>query len=96
MPRSIFPSTTSDAAGGVTNVAHQIGGSLGLAVLVAVFAAVDSSNLAGEALLAYRIGAALAAGAAMLGLSLLIAIWVRPRRPATVKQARRRNLAAQP
>jgi hypothetical protein len=32
----------------------------------------------------------------MLGLSLLIAIWVRPRRPATVKQARRRNLAAQP
>jgi EmrB/QacA subfamily drug resistance transporter len=74
------------AAGGVTNVAHQIGGSLGLAALVAVFAAADSSGLAAEALLAHRIGAALAAGAAMLGLSLLIAIWVRPRRPAIVKQ----------
>jgi predicted MFS family arabinose efflux permease len=32
------------AAGGVTNVAHQIGGSLGLAVLVAVFAAADAGG----------------------------------------------------
>src|SRR4051812_29066999 len=32
------------AAGGVTNVAHQIGGSLGLAVLVAVFAAADAGR----------------------------------------------------
>jgi predicted MFS family arabinose efflux permease len=79
-------SRDAGAAGGVTNVAHQIGGSLGLAVLVAVFAAADSSGLAGEALLAHRIGAALAAGAAMLALALLIAIWVRPRRPATVKE----------
>ena len=37
------------AAGGVTNVAHQIGGSLGLAVLVAVFAAAGSSTLHGPA-----------------------------------------------
>jgi hypothetical protein len=58
----------------VTNVAHQIGGSLGLAVLVAVFAAADSATLHGSALLAHRIGAALAVGAAMLAGALLIAL----------------------
>jgi hypothetical protein len=33
------------AAGGVTNAAHQLGGSLGLGILVAVFAAADSETL---------------------------------------------------
>jgi predicted MFS family arabinose efflux permease len=62
------------AAGGVTQVAHQIGGSLGLAVLVAVFAAADSDTLHGAGLLAHRIGASLTAGAGMLALALLIAL----------------------
>ena len=62
----------------MTNVAHQIGGSLGLAVLVTVFAAADETGLVGSALLAHRIGAALTAGAGMLALALLIALAVRP------------------
>jgi predicted MFS family arabinose efflux permease len=78
------------AAGGVTNVAHQLGGSLGLAVLVAVFAAADSTTLQGSALLAHRISAALAVGALMLALALAIALVVRPRRPGV---ARRRETA---
>jgi EmrB/QacA subfamily drug resistance transporter len=75
------------AAGGVTNVAHQIGGSLGLAVLVAVFAAADSTTLAGPDLFAHRISASLTAGAAMLALALVVALVVRP------GKARRRPVA---
>jgi EmrB/QacA subfamily drug resistance transporter len=67
------------AAGGVTNVFHQIGGSLGLAILVAVFAAAGSATLHGPALLAHRISAALTAGAVLLVLALLISLAVRPR-----------------
>jgi sugar phosphate permease len=74
------------AAGGVTNVAHQIGGSLGLAVLVAVFAAANAGGqLEDGALLAHRISAALTAGAILLALALLIALAVRPR-PAAAKR----------
>jgi predicted MFS family arabinose efflux permease len=72
------------AAGGVTNVAHQLGGSLGLGVLVAVFAAADSSTLHGAELLAHRIGASLTVGAGLLALALVIALAVRPHRPAEV------------
>jgi predicted MFS family arabinose efflux permease len=66
------------AAGGVTNVAHQLGGSLGLGVLVAVFAAADSSTLHGSELLAHRIGASFTVGAGILALALLTALAVRP------------------
>lgn len=66
------------SAGGVTNVAHQIGGSLGLAILVAVFAA-GSSTLHRTALLAHRISAALTVGAMLLALALVVALIVRPR-----------------
>jgi EmrB/QacA subfamily drug resistance transporter len=75
------------AAGGVTNVAHQLGGSLGLGILVAVFAAADSRTLRGSELLAHRIGASLTVGAGMLALALVIALVVRPRRPAEVDTA---------
>ncbi len=68
------------AAGGVTNVFHQIGGSLGLAILVAVFAAAGSNTLPGSALLAHRISSALTVGAAFLALALLISIAVLPHR----------------
>jgi EmrB/QacA subfamily drug resistance transporter len=88
-------SEDAGAAGGVTNVAHQIGGSLGLAVLVAVFAAADDDALRGGALLAHRISASLTAGAVLLALALLIAIAVRPRRRAEAPApARRRAKAA--
>jgi hypothetical protein len=69
------------AASGVTNVAHQLGGSLGLGVLVAVFAAADSNTLTGQALLAHRISTSLTVGAAMLAAALiLVATLVVPRR----------------
>ncbi|MCW3038576.1 MAG: major facilitator superfamily 1 [Solirubrobacterales bacterium] len=66
------------AAGGVTNVAHQIGGSLGLALLVTVFAAADSGSLTGGALLAHRISAALTAATVLLLLALAVAVVVLP------------------
>ena len=70
------------AASGVTNVAHQLGGSLGLGILVAVFAAADTDALNDGALLAHRISAALAGGTVMLALALVVvvAVIVRPAR----------------
>ncbi|RKQ92998.1 EmrB/QacA subfamily drug resistance transporter [Solirubrobacter pauli] len=75
-------SEDAGAAGGVTNVAHQIGGSLGLAVLVAVFAAADSDTLSGAALLAHRISASLTVAAVLLAVALIVALVVHPRRHA--------------
>jgi EmrB/QacA subfamily drug resistance transporter len=69
------------AAGGVTNVAHQIGGSLGLAILVAVSASADTT--------AQRISTALAAGAVLLFAALVVAVAVRPRGPRRVRDAQR-------
>jgi EmrB/QacA subfamily drug resistance transporter len=72
------------AASGATNVAHQIGGSLGLGVLVAVFASADDGVRQGAALLAHQIDAALTGGAVLLAGSLLIVLvaLVPPRRAA--------------
>jgi EmrB/QacA subfamily drug resistance transporter len=66
------------AAGGVTNAAHQLAGSLGLGILVAVFAAANSATLHGSELLAHRIAAALTAGAGLLAVALLVTLFVRP------------------
>jgi EmrB/QacA subfamily drug resistance transporter len=67
------------AAGGVTNVAHQIGASLGLGILVAVFAGAGAAGLHGPELLAHRIAASLTAGAALLVLALVVAVVARGR-----------------
>jgi hypothetical protein len=67
------------AAGGVTQVAHQIGGSLGLGILVAVFAAADPHQLHGPDLLAHRISVAFTVGAGMLALAVLAALVSRRR-----------------
>ena len=68
------------AASGVVNVAHQLGNSLGLAVLVAI-AALGAAQLQGEALLAHRVTAALTTASGLLALALLLvwALIVRPR-----------------
>jgi hypothetical protein len=62
------------AASGLVNVAHQLGGSLGLGILVTVFAA------AGDGL-AHRVSTALTVGTGMLALALVlvVALIVRPR-----------------
>jgi NAD-dependent oxidoreductase involved in siderophore biosynthesis len=53
-----------------------LGGSLGLAILVVVFAAVDQGTLDARALLAHRIAAAFAAGSVMLVLALAAVLWL--------------------
>lgn len=60
------------AAGGLVNVAHQLGGCLGLAVLVTVFAASGSADLEGTELLAHRISAAITAGAILIALAFVV------------------------
>ncbi|WP_201258049.1 hypothetical protein [Syntrophotalea acetylenivorans] len=67
------------AASGLVNVAHQIGGSLGLGILVVVFAAADAPRLQGSELLSHRISAVMTGGGFMLFVALLIAlVFVRP------------------
>ncbi|MES2877059.1 MAG: MFS transporter [Pseudomonadota bacterium] len=61
----------SGAASGLVNVAHQLGGSLGLGVLVVVFTAASSSIVNGPEVLAHRIASVMDASAVMLALSLV-------------------------
>jgi hypothetical protein len=74
------------AASRLVNVAHQLGGSLGLGILVTVFAAADSDTLTAHALLAHRVAASLTEGTAMLALALtlVVALIVRPHAAAQV------------
>ena len=60
------------AASGLVNVAHQLGGSLGLSVLVVVFAAAGSGTLDAKELLTQRVAAAFTAGTIMLALALVV------------------------
>ena len=60
------------AASGVVNVAHHLGGSLGLGLLVVVFAAAGSGVLDARVLLAQRVAASLAAGTFMLAIALVL------------------------
>lgn len=73
-------SADAGAASGLVNVAHQLGGSLGLGVLVAVFAVVQAPGLDGMALLAHRIGISLWVASAMLALAfVLVGYFIVPR-----------------
>jgi MFS family permease len=76
------------AASGLVNVAHQLGGSLGLGVLVVVFAAAGSDALGVRELLAQRVGASLMVSTLMLAGALVIVC------AAIVRPERRRLLAA--
>lgn len=72
------------AASGLVNVAHQLGGSLGLAILVTIFATAGATALTGHALLAQRVSVALTADRVMLAfaLALVVVLIVRPQRAA--------------
>jgi EmrB/QacA subfamily drug resistance transporter len=61
------------AAAGLVNVAHQLGNSLGLAVLVAL-AAAGARGLSGAGLLAHRVTTALSASSVLLVLALLLMV----------------------
>jgi len=62
------------AASGLVNVAHQIGGTLGLSVLVVVFAFAHTPGLDGHALLAHQLATAFAGCAAFLVLAAVVVV----------------------
>ena len=62
------------AASGLVNVAHQLGGTLGLGLLVVVFAAAGGHSDVPHAELAHQIAASLTASAALLGTALLVVL----------------------
>jgi MFS family permease len=63
------------AASGLVNVAHQLGGALGLGVLVLVFAGAAPASARDIEALAHRIAAVMDTGALLLALALLVS-WV--------------------
>jgi EmrB/QacA subfamily drug resistance transporter len=75
-------SADAGAAGGVVNVAHHLGGAVGLGVLVTVFAAAGSGAADARELLAVRVSAALTGAAVLLALALVVALIIRPRQVA--------------
>jgi len=74
-------SKDAGAASGLVNVAHQLGGSLGLSILVVVFATGGSVALDASGQLAHHIANTFCASAVMLALSLVLvlSLIVRPR-----------------
>ena len=76
------------AASGLVNVAHQLGGALGLGLLVLVFAGAAPAAAQDSSTLAHRISAVMDAGALLLGLALLVSwlLIVRPQRRARARQ----------
>lgn len=84
------------AAGGVVNVAHQLGNSLGLSVLVAV-AALGADGLDGRVLLAHRVDNVLIGCSVLLAAALaVVALIVRPHTATRVERpATARSLACQ-
>jgi EmrB/QacA subfamily drug resistance transporter len=62
------------AASGVVNVFHQLGGSLGLGLLVVVFESANGQGMDGIQLLSHRIAMALTGAGVMLTLSLIAAV----------------------
>jgi sugar phosphate permease len=71
------------AASGLVDVAHQLGGSLGLGLLVVVFTAASDDPGLSEAILAHRISAVLDAGALLMLLALAVS-WFCIARPQRV------------
>ena len=71
------------AASGLVNVSHQLGGSLGLGVLVTVFASATRHGLAGRDTLAHGVAASITIGAVMLALALVVVVTLM-RRPRTI------------
>lgn len=60
------------AASGLVNVAHQLGGALGLALLVLVFSSAAPTGSSDIAAIAHRIAAVMNVGALLLALALLV------------------------
>lgn len=80
------PSERAGAASGVVNVAHQLGSSLGLGVLVAV-AAIGSQGLQGTELLARRASVAMETGSVLIAMTLILAVMFMARPRARLENA---------
>ena len=63
-----------DGVAGLVNVAHQLGASLGLSILITVFATADTTTASAGDLLAHRTAAGLTGGTVMLALALLLVV----------------------
>lgn len=75
------PSERAGAASGVVNVAHQLGSSLGLGILVSV-SALGSEGLSGTTLLTHRAGLAMEAGTVLIAMTLILTLaFIVARRP---------------
>jgi len=74
------------AASGIVNVAHQLGNSLGLSVLVVVFAAGGAGAEEARVQLAQRVAAALTGSSVMLALALLV-VYMFILRPCMVRES---------
>ncbi|WP_201492814.1 MFS transporter [Rubrivivax sp. A210] len=76
------------AASGLVNVAHQLGGALGLGVLVLVFASAAPASAQDSVALAHRISTVMDVAALLLALALLVywVLIVRPQRRARARQ----------
>src|SRR3954462_7689394 len=72
-------------AGGLVNVAHHLGGALGLGILVTVFDAAGGLGDTPHVLLADRVSAALTVAVAFLALALAVTLLTRPRRGAAAQ-----------
>ena len=67
-------SDDAGAASGLVNVAHQLGGSLGLSILVVVFAAGGTAALGDATALAHHIANTFVASAVMLAIALSVVL----------------------
>ena len=72
----------ASVAGGLVNVAHHLGGALGLGILVTVFDATGAGAHGAQELLAHRVSASLTAATAFLILALVATVITHPRRRA--------------
>ena len=68
----------ASVAGGLVNVAHHLGGAVGLGILVTVFDAAGAGSH-GRDLLAHRVSASLTAACLFLVFALIVAVVARPR-----------------
>lgn len=64
------------AASGMVNVAHQMGGTLGLGILIAFFAHASNAPLSGTTLLSHQISVAVLGGSIMVFIALLVALFM--------------------
>jgi hypothetical protein len=87
------PQDDAGAASGLVNTAHQLGGSLGLAILISVFASATHGHATTSApVLTHGVATALTGSTLFLGLALLVVMLVMQRPEAMLARVRDRVL----